>query len=131
MLVFLSFGAYWVSFGILQLQGPGAYAAAGEPAASGALSPAFNDGIAIYLAIWGVVTFIYLIASLRTNVAFVILFATLDVGFFCLVDAYLKIGKGIDPTSMLKIGGGFLFVTTLCGWWWVKSLLAFSGLAEC
>jgi succinate-acetate transporter protein len=63
-----------------------------------------------------------MLGSLRTNVTFVILFATLDVGFYLLAAAYFRIGEGRDPTTLLQAGGGFLFVTTLCGWWIMLAL---------
>lgn len=63
-----------------------------------------------------------LLGSLRTNVTFVVLFFTLDVAFFLLAAGYFRIGEGRDPTNILKAGGAFAFVTTLCGWWIMLAL---------
>lgn len=63
-----------------------------------------------------------LLGSLRTNVVFVILFTVLDVAFFLLAAGYFRIGEGRDPTSLLKAGGAFGFVTTCCGWWIMLAL---------
>lgn len=58
-----------------------------------------------------------LLGSLRTNVTFVLLFTVLDVAFFLLAAGYFRIGEGRDPTTLLKAGGAFAFLTTICGWW--------------
>jgi len=119
--VFFSFGGYWTTFGFLNspIQNiTGAYAA-------GAESPAFNSGIAIWLVCWGVYDFILFVASLRTNVVFAILFFVLDIAFFLLAAAYFQLGYGNASFAgtLLKAGGAFAFLTTLCGWYLLVVLL--------
>jgi len=119
--VFFSFGGFWTTFGFLNspIQNiTGAYAA-------GAEDPAFNAGIAIWLVCWGVYVFILLIASLRTNVVFALLFFTLDIAFFLLAAGYFQLGYGnaAKATTILTAGGALGFCTTLCGWYLLVVLL--------
>lgn len=58
----------------------------GNPA--GLETPAFNATFAFFLLFMGLLCFIYLICSLRTNIAFVVIFLTLVCGFACLAAAY-------------------------------------------
>ena len=122
--VFTTFGGFWVSYAILNdpmIAIAAAYSTTGN-ATEGAASPAFADGIAFYFVMWGILVFIYMLGSLRTNVTFVILFLTLSTAFFLLAAGYFRIGNGHDPTTLLKAGGACAFVTTLCGWWIMLAL---------
>lgn len=121
--VFVTFGGFWIWFAILNDPSVGIAGAYGATAAEGQTNPAFNDGIAIYLVCWGVLNFIFLLGSLRTNVTFVILFTVLDVAFFLLAAGYFKLGDGEDATTLLKAGGAFGFLTTICGWWIMLALI--------
>lgn len=58
-----------------------------------------------------------LIASSKTNVAFVLLFFGLDLAFFAIAAAYFTLGKGHDPTTTFKIGGAFGFASCISGWY--------------
>lgn len=111
--VFITFAGFWASVGMF-LQ-----PSQGIAAAVGAASIDYNHGFALYLASWGVLTFIYLIAALRTNVIFVGLFFFLDITFWLLVTAYLNIGYGnvSNIVMILQAAGSFGFLTTVCGWY--------------
>ncbi|GAA5989817.1 hypothetical protein JCM10908_002332 [Rhodotorula pacifica] len=111
--VFITFGGFWFSFGFLL-----------QPLQNiatdlGATSVEYNGGIAIYLAWWGVLVLIYLIASLRTNAVFVALFTFLDIAFWLLTAIYIKLAHGdvSHISAYLKAAGAFSFLTTLCGWY--------------
>jgi hypothetical protein len=62
---------------------------------------------------------IYLICSVRTNVAFVIIFLTLVIAFSCLAGAYWQASNAnLVLAGRLQItAGAFLFVTCASGWW--------------
>lgn len=64
-----------------------------------------------------------MIASLRTNVAFFILFLALDMAFFGIAVAYFKVARGEDPTTVFKIGGAFGFVSCMSAWYIAASLI--------
>lgn len=118
--VFTTFGGFWLSAGFLFQPSQGIAAAIGGP---GSLD--YNKGIALYLASWGVLTFVYLITALRTNVVFVLLFFFLDITFFLLTGTYILIGNGnvANLTMMLHVSGAFAFLTVLCGWYLLVVLM--------
>lgn len=56
-------------------------------ALGGAATNDYNSGIAVYLIWWALLVLIYLVASLRTNVVFVLLFTFLEINFWFLIVA--------------------------------------------
>ncbi|KAH8746352.1 hypothetical protein BGZ57DRAFT_192103 [Hyaloscypha finlandica] len=128
--VFISFGAFWLTFAAtLQpfYYAYGLYAPAGEPAAAGLGTVGFTASFGFFLVFMGVLCFIYLICSLRTNVVFVVIFFTLVIAFSLLSGAYWQLanayGNGNDPATIAlasrlqKAAGAFTFVTAMAGWW--------------
>ncbi|GAA6062800.1 hypothetical protein JCM10212_006161 [Sporobolomyces blumeae] len=113
VVVFVTFGAFWLSFGFLlqPLQG--------VATALGATSTEYNGGIAMYLIWWAVLNLIYTIASIRTNVVFVCLFTFLEITFWLLVSVYLKLALGSlgHLDAILKAAGAFAFLTCIMGWY--------------
>lgn len=76
------------------------------------------------------VSVIFTIGSLRTNLPFVIIFVTLDFLFGFFAAAYFEIGhrgaEGLEhAVTLFKIAGGFGFVTLVMGW--VSKLLSLSA----
>ncbi|KAK7052586.1 GPR1/FUN34/yaaH family-domain-containing protein [Favolaschia claudopus] len=88
---FTSYGAFWLSFGTIFIPG------------SGILSAEYKDtkeldsALGIYLFSWFIVTFLFLIASIRKSISFVALFGCLSITFMLLGISYFvsnpKIGK--------------------------------------
>lgn len=96
---FSSYGGFWLSFGVLyipQFQATEAYATEGE----------LDSALGIYLCSWGIVTFIFFIASLRSSVALVSLFFFLDVTFWLLAAGDLS-----GNVNCAKAGGAFGILT--------------------
>jgi len=119
--VFGSFGAFWLSFAAtLQpfYNAWGAYATDANPA-SGLENPVFYASFAFFLLAMGLLCFIYLICSIRTNVAFFIIFLTLTIAFGCLSGSYWQVANGNASLAgtLQKAAGGLLFVTCASGWW--------------
>jgi len=112
--VFMTFGGFWSALGFLLDPSKGIAASLG-----GATAADYNNGVALYLIWWGVLVLIYLVASLRTNVVFVLLFFALDVTFWLLVTIYIRLGNGnlAHLTALLKAAGAFGFLTCCAGWW--------------
>jgi len=67
----------------------------------------------------GFLSLIYLICALRTNVVFVMIFATLVPAFSLLAAAYwhLALGKAGPAETYQIAAGACTFVTCVCGWW--------------
>lgn len=134
--VFISFGAFWLSFAATLTPFYGAYGsyapADATSAAEGLSTVGFNSSFAFFLVFMGVLCFIYLICSLRTNVVFVIIFLTLVLAFALLAATYWHSARAIamattnmaESARLLALAhrtqvaaGACVFVTSMAGWW--------------
>jgi uncharacterized protein len=89
-------GVFWLSLAILYVPSFGitaSYSATGD-FLDGFNSQAFNADLGIYLICWGLVTFVLLICSIKTNIASVVLFAVLDAGFFIFAASHFQVANG-------------------------------------
>ena len=70
---------------------------------------------AFFFIAMGIMCFVYLICSLRTNMVFF----TLVLAFGCLAGAYFQLNNGnVALAGRLQVAGGaFGFCTTIFGWW--------------
>ena len=66
----------------------------------------FVNAVGLYLATWGIVTFIFFIASLKSSIALVSLFACLDITFWLLTAGFLA-----PSENATKAGGGMGIVS--------------------
>lgn len=134
--VFTSFGAFWLTFASTLTPFYNAY---GAYAPTSATSPAegistvgFTASFGFFLVFMGVLCLIYLICSLRTNVAFVVIFLTLVLAFSLLAATYWHTARALalatsnpaKSASLLALAnrtqiaaGACVFVTSLAGWW--------------
>jgi succinate-acetate transporter protein len=128
--VFVSFGAFWLTFAAtLQpvYMAYGLYAPANATSPTEGLSTVgFTASFGFFLVFMGVLCMIYLVCSLRTNVVFVVIFFTLVIAFGLLAGAYWQNANAIgnkDPSAAALAGrlqiaaGAFTFVTSMAGWW--------------
>ncbi|KAH7314300.1 hypothetical protein BKA65DRAFT_557935 [Rhexocercosporidium sp. MPI-PUGE-AT-0058] len=127
--VFMSFGAFWLTFAATLQPFYAAYASyapAGEPEAAGISTVGFTASFAFFLLFMGLLCLIYLVCALRTNVVFVIIFFTLVPAFGLLAGAYwqnaLAISTGLASHANTAhrcqvAAGAFTFVTSMAGWW--------------
>jgi len=127
--VFGSFGAFWITFGITLTPYAGAYGDfAKNPLAnptSGLASEGFNVGWGFFLIFMGVLCLIYSICALRTNlVLFLILFLLVPT-FSCLTAAYwfTAMGNATAAAPCIKAGGALAFVISLLGWYIFAAIL--------
>lgn len=127
--VFSSFGAFWLTFAAtLQpfYYAYGLYAPPGSTSeAAGIATVGFTASFGFFLVFMGLLCFIYLICSLRTNVVFVVIFFTLVVAFGLLAGSYWQTANALAGdvakaklASRLQIAAGACtFVTSMAGWW--------------
>ena len=134
--VFMSFGAFWLTFGAtLQpfYNAYGAYSTDLENPAEGLTTVGFNASFAFYLVFMGFLCFIFLICSLRTNVVFMIIFLFLVPTFGCLAGAFWQVANSAAAAAAgdmvasaahaatagrCQIAGGALaFVVSMAGWY--------------
>ncbi|MCJ1249609.1 hypothetical protein MMC30_006835 [Trapelia coarctata] len=116
--VFCSYGAYWFSYAAIFTPAFNA-AIPYDPAnpITAASSPGFSSAWAFFLLFMGILSFIYLICSLRTNIMFVIVFLSLQIGFMVEAGAYWAIASGNNSlgASLFVASGASYFVGTLAG----------------
>jgi len=128
MVVFGTFGGFWLSYAMIISPSLGV-AAAFSPAnmannsitaaAAGSATREYNSGLAMYLMVWGLLCVLYMIVALRTNVPFVLLFLGLVFTFEFLAAGYFHVGIG-DSTRAAKeftAAGAFGFFVCLMGIW--------------
>ncbi|CAH0001999.1 unnamed protein product [Clonostachys byssicola] len=123
--VFCTFGGFYFSYGATLLPSfntSAAYAPADGPASAGAATPGFNASLAFVFLFMGVLCFLFLVCSLRTNVVFVVIFLSLMLAFFFLTGGYMALASDFtgnaDKAGKLIIGGGACaFVCAMTGWY--------------
>ncbi|KAI0521648.1 GPR1/FUN34/YaaH-class plasma membrane protein [Xylaria bambusicola] len=130
--VFVSFGAFWLSYGGLLLPQLNAYAAYAPPdaesIAEGLETTGFNASFGFVTLSMGILCFMYLACSIRTNIAFVIVFLTLLIAFGLITGAYWALaldytGNGGFAANLLEGAGAASFVCTAASWWILFSLM--------
>ncbi|KAI1182878.1 GPR1/FUN34/YaaH-class plasma membrane protein [Nemania serpens] len=130
--VFVSFGAFWLSYGGLLLPQFNAYAAYAPPDATsiaeGLETTGFNASFGFVTLSMGVLCFMYLVCSIRTNIAFVIVFLSIDIAFGLLTGAFWVLaqdyaGNAVFAGKLLEAAGASAFVTAVASWWILFSLM--------
>ena len=117
--VFVIYGCYFVSLGYTGDPSHMLLKAYGN---DGAVSKSWNAGQANFSLVMAMVSFVFLLGALRANIPNVILFFTLIILFGFLAAADYQIGANPTPdgldlaAGLMKIGGGFGFVTAIMGW---------------
>ena len=73
----------------------------------------------------GILCFVFMIAALRTNIAFVIIFFTLVLAFPLLAAAFWRLAEGdmAMGNRLVVAGGACAFVTCVSGWWIFSALM--------
>jgi len=134
--VFTSFGAFWLQYGATLQPFYHAYTAYADPTnpeSTGLETQGFNASYAFFLVFMGVLCFIYMILSLRTNLVFFGIFITLVVAFGLLAAAFWHLALAGEMTlagntaaaasyssmavTETKAAGAVTFVTDMLGWY--------------
>jgi len=116
-----SYGGFWISFAIVLT--PGGFNIEGLLTKT---SPyPFYNSFGLYLMGWFIFTFILLICTLRSTVAFFLLFFTLDMAFLLLGIGYLQNGSGAPNEGCIKAGGAFGILAAFLAWY-----NALAGIAD-
>ena len=73
----------------------------------------------------GILCFIFMIASIRTNIAFFMIFFTLVLAFPLLAGAFWQLANGQMAlgTRLVTAAGACAFVTCVSGWWIFAALV--------
>ncbi|KAM3523523.1 hypothetical protein NHJ13051_005029 [Beauveria bassiana] len=122
-IVFGSFGAFWLAFAVTLtpfFNAQGAFTANATTAAEKAAGIAsFQSSTAFFHVCMGVLVFMFLICSLRTNIVFFTIFLLLDIALFLLAGAYWKAAAGDMQAfhALEATTGGFVFISCIFGWY--------------
>jgi succinate-acetate transporter protein len=116
-----SYGGFWLSFAIILT--PGGFEIASTLEANG--TAPFHNSFGLYLMGWFIFTFILLICTLRSTVAFFALFFTLDIAFLLLGIGYLQSTEAGPNEGCIKGGGYFGLFAAFLAWY-----NALAGLAD-
>jgi len=118
-----SYGGFWLAFAIVLTPGGFEIAASIEKAdgASG-----FRDSFGLFLMGWFIFTFLLLLCTLKSTVAFFTLFFTLDMAFLLLSIGYLHPNAAGKPNPpIIKAGGVFALLAAFAAWY-----NALAGIAD-
>jgi succinate-acetate transporter protein len=116
-----SYGGFWISFAIILT--PGGFEIEDLLTSDG---PApFLNSFGLYLMGWFIFTFLLLICTLRSTVAFFLLFFTLDLAFLLLGIGYLRFGANGPNEGCIKAGGVFGILAAFLAWY-----NALAGIAD-
>lgn len=108
-----SYGGFWISFGIILT--PGGFEIVSSLEALGGTQ--FLDSFGFFLFGWFIFTTILLMATLRSTVAFFLLFFTLDLAFLMLAIGYLVRVDGKPNPMLIQAGGAFGILAAFLAWY--------------
>jgi succinate-acetate transporter protein len=94
---FSSYGAFWISYGLFGILSTSAVI-------NGGTATPIPSGLQMMLCLWGILTFLFFLASLSLNLGLQLLFLLLSVTFWLL-------GRGEKNPGVEKVGGWFGIVT--------------------
>lgn len=98
----------------------------------GTSSPEYNNAVGFFMILWTVFVFTFLIASLPSNVAYILVFLFVDLGFLTVAASYFAMADGNAAASVAlkKSGGVFCFLAGLIGWYIVFHLMLLESLVD-
>lgn len=114
-----SYGGFWISYAIIQT--PGGF----DIAAAYTSESELHNALGFYLIGWFIFTFILLLCTLRSTVAFFMLFFTLDLAFMFLAIAEFQQGVGKSYNDINRAGGYFGLLAAFLAWY-----NALAGIAD-
>ncbi|KAI9727462.1 MAG: hypothetical protein M1828_006404 [Chrysothrix sp. TS-e1954] len=133
--VFVVYGTHWGS--LAYAQDPGHNLLAGFASEGGATGAAWNSSQGFHNVTMTLVSFAFLIGSLRINVLFVLVFFGLVMLFSFIAAADFAASTATTPadaahiSKLLTIAGGFGMIGTVCGWYLVIIVVCESTGVPC
>jgi succinate-acetate transporter protein len=118
-----SYGGFWISFAVIFTPGGFGIQAAYEVDTAGKYD--FANVIGFYLSGWFIFTTILLLCTLRSTVAFFLLFFFLDMAFLFLFLGYLYASNATLMGNLIKTGGYFGLFAAFMAWY-----NALAGIAD-
>ncbi|KAL3465016.1 GPR1/FUN34/yaaH family-domain-containing protein [Aspergillus heterothallicus] len=124
--VLSSYGAFWISVGIIFT--PGGFNIMGSlQEAAGGSNSMFYDSLGLMLMAWFIFTVLMTLITLKSTVAFFTLFFCADISLLLLGVGYLHrdAATGMPTAGLTKSGGFFAILCAFLCWY-----NAFAGLAD-
>ncbi|KAK3055619.1 hypothetical protein LTR09_003540 [Extremus antarcticus] len=125
--VFFGYGAHFFTFATTFMPFYGAVSwnsleAPGNPYSPG---PTFAAGFGFYPLSLALLSFLFLICSLRTNAIFVLIFVFATCGFSCAAAGlwYTAAGAAATGTNLIVATGALFFVADLLGWYLLFAIM--------
>ncbi|KAM3078251.1 Accumulation of DYads protein [Clarireedia jacksonii] len=119
-----SYGGFWLSFAIVLT--PGGFDIVNSYSTSGAGTNDFNHAFGFFLMGWFIFTTILLVCTLRSTVAFFLLFFFLDLAFLLLgIGHLLASAEGQPQPHTIQAGGYFGLFAAFMAWY-----NALAGIAD-
>ncbi|KAJ4390959.1 hypothetical protein N0V93_004558 [Gnomoniopsis smithogilvyi] len=111
--IYSAFGFFYAGYAALLTPSFGISAAYGDDLQQ------YNNAVAFFMTLWTVFVFGFLVASLPTNVVFILIFFFVDFGFLTVAASYFAEADGNHTASigLKKTGGAACFVAGLVGWY--------------
>ncbi|KAF1914076.1 GPR/FUN34 family protein-like protein [Ampelomyces quisqualis] len=116
-----SYGGFWISFAIVLIPGPVNI----ETQLQAKSEAAFLNSFGLFLMGWFIFTFILLLCTLRSTVAFFFLFFTLTLAFLLLGIGYLQNDGEHPQEGCIVAGGAFGLLAAFAAWY-----NALAGIAD-
>lgn len=118
-----SYGGFWLSFGIILT--PGGFEIVQKYSGTGSGPYDFDNAFGFFLAGWFIFTTMLLLCTLRSTVAFFLLFFFLDMAFLFLFLGYLYASNTALNANLIKTGGYFGLFAAFMAWY-----NALAGIAD-
>ncbi|KAK7419935.1 hypothetical protein QQZ08_010638 [Neonectria magnoliae] len=116
--VFSAFALFYAGYAAILTPAFGIVAAYGDETAQ------LNNALGFFVLIWTIFVLTFLIASLPTNIVYILIFAFVDLGFLLVAASYFSLADGKDSAiGLKKAGGAFCFLAGLVGWYLTLHLL--------
>ncbi|KAL1794435.1 hypothetical protein ACET3X_007856 [Alternaria dauci] len=124
--VFSAFGLFYAGYGAILTPAFGVEAAYGDNVEE------YNNALGFFMIMWTVFALVFLVASLPTNLVYIIIFFCVELGFLLVSASYFAVADGNPAASIsLKKGGGaFCFLAGLTGWYLTFALLLKDSIVE-
>jgi len=116
-----SYGGFWIAFGIVLT--PGGFQIVEAYTTENGTT--FDYAFGFFLFGWFIFTFILLLCTLRSTVAFFLLFFFLDMAFLLLAIGYTLSTDGAPNAKIIKAGGYFGLFAAFAAWY-----NALAGIAD-
>ncbi|KAL4976246.1 GPR1/FUN34/yaaH family-domain-containing protein [Aspergillus desertorum] len=123
----LSIGLFYAGYGALLTPAFGIAQAYGDTDTA-----EYNNAVGFFMILWTVFVFTFFIAALPSNIAYILVYLFVDLGFLTVAASYFAKADGHASSALAlhKAGGAFCFVAGLVGWYIVFHLLLQDSLLD-